>query len=530
MFHALPRYLFGIGASLLTARTVRRLRGKDASAAHQQQMLQQLLQDSAETRFGQDNHLAAGMSCADFQAQVPLRRYEDFLPYLKRMQAGEADVLVRGTCEFFVSTAGTTGGRGKYLPLSQGMLEHFRQAGNDALLYYTARGGHIGVLRGHQVFLGGAPTFGQFNTSKAHPAYVGDLHSMLAHCLPEWSQNPLHETGPASSEPTDWDHRIAAITHRTRGKDVTLLAGSPAALVSQARSLLTPGPQPPGPIATLAELWPNLECIMHFGAPLDPYLHELRRLIGPKVVLHELYLAAEGLLAVQDKPNGHGLRVLSNHGIFFEFVPSLHFDAARPDTARARACTLAAVEVGVDYVPILTTPGGLTRCVLDDIVRFVSTSPPRLIHLGSLPCLLDLRGEKVTELQLDEAISHLCQRQDWDLVNFHVAPLHGGAAPAATTEAHEWWVELKAGSVRTPIGPAMARALDQSLRQSNPDYRSLRERGRLAEPIVRLVMPGTFKVWLQHHGKWGGQFKMPRSQSQRQIADELAQLSPFSRE
>ena len=43
---------------------------------------------------------------------------------------------------------------------------------------------------------------------------------------------------------------------------------------------------------------------------------------------------------------------------------------------------LEGVHVGEDYVLLLTTPGGLCRYAIGDVVRFVSTSPPRLVYAG----------------------------------------------------------------------------------------------------------------------------------------------------
>jgi hypothetical protein len=59
----------------------------------------------------------------------------------------------------------------------------------------------------------------------------------------------------------------------------------------------------------------------------------------------------------------------------------------------------------------------------------------------------------------------------------------------------------------------------------NEDYEAKRRGGGLAGPVVRIVEPGLFERWLRTKGKWGGQNKMPRCRSDRQVADELAVLS-----
>jgi hypothetical protein len=63
--------------------------------------------------------------------------------------------------------------------------------------------------------------------------------------------------------------------------------------------------------------------------------------------------------------------------------------------------------------------------------------------------------------------------------------------------------------------------LDAGLQRRNEDYEAKRRGGGLAAPEVRVVAPGTFAGWLQRRGKWGGQNKMPRCRSDREIADAL---------
>ena len=81
--------------------------------------------------------------------------------------------------------------------------------------------------------------------------------------------------------------------------------------------------------------------------------------------------------------------------------------------------------------------------------------------------------------------------------------------------------------MQTPTGPAMALELDAELRQRNADYASRRDKGAIADPVVRLVMPGIFEQWMRAVGCWGGECRMTRCRSDRLIADELARLARF---
>ncbi len=525
------RSLLTVGASFLTTRTARKLRdGADAVPA-QERTFQHLCSQLARTAYGHVHGIAAGTTYSQFQASVPLQSYEGFIPYIERMKTGEADVLWPGHCSFYAISSGTTAGRTKYLPVTNAMLEHFRKAGLDSLFYYTARVGHTGVFRGKHLFLGGSTTLSQLDASKgAPPAYTGDLSGITALNLPGWVEKHLYEPGTQIAQMADWPAKIEAIAEHTWKRDITLLAGIPSWVLILAEAVKARAARGGSTPANLRAVWPNLECFIHGGVPIGPYLGELRQHIGPKVNFHEVYPASEGFIATQDAESVYGLRLMTDVGLFFEFLPA---DKYQPDNlAQLGPLTvpLSGVKVGEDYVLVLSTPAGLTRYVIGDVVRFVSTDIPRLVYVGRTALQLSAFGEHVIEKELTEALVTVCQRHGWMIVNFHVAPLFSDTLAGTRRSRHEWWIELKPNTAETPTGPALAAELDVELKRLNDDYEAKRNGGGLDAPDVKLVMPGIFEHWLRIKEKWGGQNKMPRCRSDRVIADELAQVARFSDE
>jgi len=88
-------------------------------------------------------------------------------------------------------------------------------------------------------------------------------------------------------------------------------------------------------------------------------------------------------------------------------------------------------------------------------------------------------------------------------------------------------VDLGAGFTPLVRADRLAAELDTALQHLNAEYAARRKSGILDSPVVRLVMPGVFEQWMRHRVRWGGQHKMPRCRSDREIADELAQLARF---
>jgi hypothetical protein len=258
--------------------------------------------------------------------------------------------------------------------------------------------------------------------------------------------------------------------------------------------------------------------------PVAPFACELRSVLGPSVRFHEVYPASEGFIAAQDSGDGEGLRLMTEAGLFFEFLP---FDLfAEPDLGRlgTHVVPLEGVKTGVDYVLLLTTPAGLCRYVIGDVVRFTSTDVPRLVYVGRTRLQLSAFGEHVIEKELTDAIAVVSQRRACQVADFHVAPFFVESAAGVKRGRHEWWLELRPSAGGIPETGTIAAELDRELMLRNDDYEAKRLGGGLDVPLVRCVAPGTFERWLRTSGHWGGQHKTPRCRSDRVIANELARM------
>ncbi|HEU5080235.1 MAG TPA: GH3 auxin-responsive promoter family protein [Opitutaceae bacterium] len=518
--------LLALGAKALSARTRRALRRPAAPA--QWKIFSELLGQFAGTEFGRANSLTAEMSYERFRAQVPLRSYEQFLPFIEKMKRGAADILWPGRCSYFAISSGTTAGRTKYLPVTPAMIAHFRQTGLDSLLYYSARRGSTEIFKGKHLFLGGSTALVQIDEAKPHVAYAGDLSGITALEMPKWVDRHLYEPGLEIAQLSDWPEKIAAITRRTAERDIRVVAGIPSWLLILAEALKDDARARGKAVANLQQLWPKLECLIHGGVPIEPYRKELQSAFGASIEFHEVYPASEGFIAAQDADAAAGLRLMTSAGIFYEFLPLKEYDENRLAVLGPKAIPLEAVQAGVDYVLLLTTPAGLCRYVIGDVVRFVSKIPPRLIYVGRTKLQLSAFGEHVIEKELTDALAIVCQRHGWTIAQFHVAPLFVSSLTGQKRGRHEWWIELKSHSNETPRGPLLATELDAELIRLNDDYEAKRKGGGLEAPVVRLVMPGVFEKWMRERGKWGGQNKMPRCRSDREIADGLAELTRFA--
>ncbi len=94
----------------------------------------------------------------------------------------------------------------------------------------------------------------------------------------------------------------------------------------------------------------------------------LRDVAGPDVLLMEMVFRPEGPLAVED-PRLGGFRLLSGHGLFFEFIPA-------GVNQQAPRLGLEEIIPGIPYEMVFTSPAGLWACRLGRAVCFQRRDPP----------------------------------------------------------------------------------------------------------------------------------------------------------
>lgn len=515
-----PRILVNFFAGLRTTRFAKQLKLTGNGLAAQQAVFKTLLASLARGELGHRQGLHAGMDYEAFRQSQPLVEYQHYAPFVGAMAEGETDVLWPGRCQLFVNTAGTTTGSPRRLPITSEMLANYHAGLSAAVFMHAMHAGHAGVFLGRQLHVGASTQL-----HEERDTFNGNFDALTHLALTPWVEANLYAPSAQLAQLPESPDRTAAIADQMLSHDVTLIGGKPAAVRLLADTLRVRGTRGKARITTLQSLWPNLECYLHTGAPLGLLAQELQSLLGPRVNFQEVYAAAEGWFAVQDGKAADGLRLLTDAGIFFEFLPMKEYDDTLPSHL-GRACVpLAQVKTGVDYALVITTPAGLCRYVVGDIVRFISTDIPHLIFVGRTRLQLSCFDESVSERELNESLLEVCSRNQWVPVNFHVAPyfIRPGVNPHG---GHEWWIELRPGTVKTPTGPLLAGELDEVLARHNPAYGQLRQSYRIEPPTVRLVMPGVFEQWATKHRTQSGG-GMPSCRPDRLIADQLTGLTRF---
>ena len=465
--------------------------------AYQKKIFNNLIKKAAETDFGKDHDFHKINDYTDFQAKVPVRDYEGLRPYVEKMLAGKASVLWPGKPLYYAKTSGTTSGV-KYIPLTRASMPTHIIAARDALLNYIHKTGNADFVNGKQIFLQGSPVL-----EKIKGVTFGRLSGIAAHYVPKYLQKsrmPSWETNCIE----DWETKVDQIVEETFLENMTLIAGIPSWVQMYFEKLIERSDLPVG------EKFKNFSLFVYGGVNYEPYRPMFEKLIGRKVDSVELFPASEGFFAYQDELKDKGLLLLVDNGIFYEFIKANNFGENNP-----KRYTLGQVDLGTNYVLILSTTAGLWGYNIGDTVKFVSLSPYRLVVTGRIKHYISAFGEHVIGKEVETAMEEACKGTNIQVKEFTVAPQ---IDPKEGLPFHEWLVEFENSPDKIEQFAAL---LDQKMQKQNIYYEDLIRGKVLRNLVITQVAPSAFYTYMKSIGKLGGQNKVPRLSNDRKIVDQL---------
>lgn len=444
-------------------------------------ILKRYLAGNADTQFGRAHRFAGIRSVEEYQARVPVMRYDDYAPWIDRIMEGQHHVLTRQPVIALVPSSGSSGAA-KLIPYTRTLQQEFN----------AAIGPWIVDLYRRQRALAGGPAYWSIspvapppmNRRSAVPigfdedsAYLGGLGKRLVDAT-------LAVPAPVRLISHVESFRYVTLLFLLRCGALRLISvwhPSFLALLMDAlprhwNALLQdiaeglirpPDPLPPGladclrirpdPIRVAAleslgeprpaDLWPRLRLIScwadaHARTCVDP----LRR------AFPQAYVQPKGLIATEafvSLPFGeqHPLAIASH---FFEFLD--HHGQPR---------LVHELEPDQEYSVIITTGGGLHRYHLGDRIRVTGwiDSTPSVEFLGKEDSVSDLCGEKLSEAFVAQALEKVFAR-------FGLAPAFAMLAPDPNNGLPGYTLFFEA-TVLPPV--ELAATVDAELR-ANPHY------------------------------------------------------------
>jgi hypothetical protein len=265
--------------------------------------------------------------------------------------------------------------------------------------------------------------------------------------------------------------------------------------------------------AGLGDLWPALRLVVTWTcASAGIAVQVVRSELPPGVRVMELgYLSSEfrGTVTLGRHP-GSGFPTLDTH--FFEFVERERWDAGTPEFL-----TIDQVRKGGEYYVIVTTPSGLYRYFINDVVEVTGLlhATPLLRFVQKGKGVTNITGEKLCEAQVLQAVREAMRVMGY-AARFVMM--------VADEDARHYRLYVELDKTCGVEASTLAREVDARLARLNVEYQAKRESERLAPLQARWLAAGTGDAYKRHcvaNGQREGQFKMVALEYSRRFSFDL---------
>ena len=430
-----------------------------------------------------------------FRTQIPIYDYSKmYKEWWHKTLDGVPNVTWPGKIKYFALSSGTTEGPSKYIPVSKQMLKAIRKGSLRVMYSLPQYRLPDWYYQKDVLLLGGSTSTKPVGKGQ----YAGDLSGIMSSDVPAWF-NLFYKPPRRITAITDWNEKIEAIVKNAHKWDIgTIVAVPPWAQLLLERIVEHYN------VENIHQIWPNFSVLVFGGLSFKPYEKTFESLLGKPIVTIETYLASEGYVAYQARPNPDGLRILADNGIFFEFVPfnseNFYEDGnIKPD---AHSLWWEEIQENVEYAILLNTCAGTWRYLLGDTIKVVNKKLGEIIITGRTKHYLSVTGEHLSVENMTMAIDRLAEQLQVAIPEFTVYPYRVGRF-----WGHKWFLGTSRSiNISTE---ELSTMLDEILKKLNDDYAT--ERTSALKEIKVFALPvNTFYQWMEQRGKIGAQNKFPR--------------------
>lgn len=452
------------------------------AAKYQRKFLKRILVNNKNTLFGVEQAFGQFNDIRQYQENLRIRSYEDFIPYINKIKQGENNILLKDEVRYLLMTSGTTAGS-KYIPISLAGIRKQIDAATKVLCFFAVNTGRTDFMNHKMIFLQGSPEL-----ENTHSIPSGRLSGVVYHHVPTFFQRnklPSYEVNIIS----DWQKKLDNIMEETAKQDISIIGGIPPWCLQYFEKLLLATKR-----TNLKELFPNLAAYIHGGLDFTNYKQSITKALGEQIPCLQTFPASEGFFAIQDRLDAEDMLLLLDQGVFYEFLP---FGVE------------LSVPVGIEYVCtdvryelIITNNSGLYRYAMGDLIVFTSLSPYRIRVVGRTSQFLSSFGEHVIADEIEKSMAQSSALVGLDIADYYVY--------ASVSENRYIWQLEVIGNVDENKLQTMATTLDDNLSKQNKYYAHLLS-GEIIKPCrIEVLAAGSLNNQREKKGKLGGQNKIIR--------------------
>jgi len=284
----------------------------DNPAEAQQKVLRVFLEGYTRTDYGAEHGAGQIETIEEYRNAFPVLTYEDYEPIIRRVMAGEVQLLLSEEPIGWAITRGTTKDEPKFIPMTPTDLNMRVNAGR-AMMNYVLASGHYELFQGVNLNLNFPSVVGKVQVGDKELEYGYSSGIYVKHVSASTpirsapTQDEIDSLGGGKSI-RDWDARFELAYQKCKDENVTLVGGVAPTAIRFGRYLRrTHGIYP-------KNLWQvrvmTLGSVPGINTRYEP---SLTALYGP-VVIREIYGATEGMFG-QQRDNRRAW--VPNYDLFF---------------------------------------------------------------------------------------------------------------------------------------------------------------------------------------------------------------------
>ena len=479
----------------------------------QKRVLINLLQKAQSTEFGLKHDFA--QICKSENAEEEFRRTVPTFDYHRmkedwwhRTIDGEENITWPGTSDYFALSSGTTGSESKRIPVTSDMIQTIRDTGIKQILSLSNHELPDEFFEKEIMMLGSSTDLQEID---GH--YEGEISGISASNIPFWFKG-YYKPGDDIAAIDDWDERVQRIAERAKDWDIGAISGIPSWIELMLKTVIEYNE-----LDTIHDIWPNLSVYTSGGVAFDAYKKSFEKHLEKPLLYLDTYLASEGFMAYQSRPNEDmSMQLAYEGGIYFEFIPfeEQYFDDQGSPLPDAPALSLEEVEEGVDYALLISTVSGAWRYSIGDTLKFTDKERAEVKITGRTKHFLNVVGAQLSVAKMNEGVQHVEQKFDISIPEFTV-----GAIKIEGEFYHKWY--LGSDDYEKVDSQDIERALDSKLKSINKNYSVARGKA-LKGVVIELIPPYLFHDYNEEKKKKGGQIKTPRMMSEEDL-EEFGQFA-----
>ena len=486
---------------VLKNRYISFMKSLSESRDYQRNYLNTLLRMNSETKYGRDHHFSGINTITEYKNNVPLITYDDITSYIDMMKNGRKNILFHGPPIMFEKTSGSTAAT-KYIPFNRPLLNEIHNA-TSAWIYnvydqftnlskttaywsispklgaqeYTQSGIKVGFADDSEyfspierIFLKNIFAVDPKISNLENTAYREEstislirdenlglisvwnptLFILILDFIENYKEKLLHELKTRSTRIT-----------RVRLKHIESIFTGDKNIDFQA-------------------LWPRLQFISCWTDGISSLFHRSLQKYFPDIYMQgKGLLMTEGVITIPIIDMAAPVLCINSH--FYEFIE--HHDEQANDNRPNQSTVLPhELEIGKEYIPVITTGGGLYRYITGDrvSVKGFHNDVPLLQFMGRCNNIVDLCGEKLNESFIEKIIVGLNKKYD-------INPEFSMLAPTLQSKPHYiYFVEAR----NFPLNLIDLADEFENLLCENHHYNLCRKLGQLAPVEIIRIQKG----------------------------------------